>query len=78
MELITDGFRHDTHRVLQRGEAFFCGSPVNCGAITERKPLVSEAITTYNVGRPAKGWFLEQIEGATLANARALTKCQRV
>lgn len=78
MEIITDGFRYPELQVLQPGEVFVTGSPVTLGTITQRKELDSRAIDTYNQGRPARGWFMEQIQGQVLANGRAVARGQRV
>jgi len=78
MEIITDGYRYPTLQVLQPGEVFVAASPVSPGTITQRKELDSRAIDTYNQGRPARGWFLEQIQGQVLANGRAVARGVRV
>lgn len=77
MEVITDGYRYPTLQVLQPGEVYVTASPVTLGAITQRKELDSRAIDTYNQGRPARGWFMEQIQGQVLANGRAVSRGTR-
>jgi len=74
VELITDAFRHDTLRVLTTGECFFLGVPQTLGAITQRKELTTEAINGYALGKPERGWFLEQIEGLCIGNSRGVAK----
>lgn len=78
VELVTDAFRHETFQVLSQGEVYFLAPPIALGAVTQRKELTAEAINQYNVGRPARGWFMEQIEGLVLANSRGVAKGQRV
>jgi len=78
MEVITDGYRYPTLQVLQPGEIYVTASPVTLGSITQRKELDSRAIDTYNQGRPARGWFLEQIQGQVLVNGRAVSRGTRV
>jgi hypothetical protein len=78
MEIITDGYRYPTLQVLQPGEVYVTASPVTLGTITQRKELDSRAIDTYNQGRPARGWFMEQIQGMTVVNARACDRGVRV
>lgn len=78
VELITDAFRHETFKVLDPGEVYFLGAPIALGGVTQRKELAAEAINTYNQGRPARGWFLEQIQGQFLGNARSVSKGVRV
>jgi hypothetical protein len=77
VELITDAYRYETLRVLQAGEVYFLGAPQTLGAITQRKELATESINKYNQGRPERGWFMEQIEGMTLTNPRAIVRGQR-
>lgn len=78
VQLITDAFRHDTLKVLDAGEVFFLGAPQTLGGITQRKELMTQAIDRYNVGRPERGWFMEQIQGMSFVNSRALTRGQRI
>lgn len=77
VNIITDGFRYDTLKVLEPGEVFVYAAPVAVGAITQRKELISRPVDQYMLGRPARGWFLEQIQGTTIANARGLCWGQR-
>jgi hypothetical protein len=78
VQLITDAFRHETLRVLADGEVFFLGAPQTLGGITQRKELITQSIDKYNQGIPERGWFMEQIEGMSLVNDRALTRGQRI
>lgn len=78
MEIITDGYRYATLQVLQPGEVYVTASPVTLGTITQRKELDSRAIDTYNMGRPARGWFMEQIQGMVVVNGRAVDRGVRV
>lgn len=76
--MITDAFRHETLKVLDAGEVFFLGAPQTLGGITQRKELMTQAIDGYAMGKPERGWFLEQIEGMSVVNSRALTRGQRI
>jgi len=73
-QLHTDGFRYETLKVLEPGEVYFLGAPANLGAITRRKDLATAPINLHLLGRPERGWFLEQIEGMTIVNPRAVVK----
>lgn len=75
---ITDGFRYDTLQVLNAGEVYVTAPPMTLGAITQRTELQSTAIDTYNQGRPARGWFMQAIEGMVVGNGRAVTKATRL
>lgn len=73
-QIHTDGFRYETLKVLEAGEVYFLGAPANLGAITRRKDLQSAPINLHLLGRPERGWFLEQIEGMTICNPRAVVR----
>lgn len=73
-QIHTDGFRYDTLKVLEPGEVYFVGAPANLGAITRRKDLSTAPINLHLLGRPERGWFLEQIEGMTIVNPRAVVR----
>jgi len=74
VELHTDGLRYPTLQVLQPGEVYITGSPITVGSKTIRKELDSRAVDTYNQGRAARGWFLQQIQGQIVVNGRATAK----
>ena len=78
VQLITDAFRYETLKVLDPGEVFFLGAPQTLGGITQRKELVTQSIDHYAMGKPERGWFMEQIEGMSIVNSRALTRGQRI
>jgi len=73
-QIHTDGYRYDNLRVLEPGEVYFTGAPQTLGVLTRRKDLSSAPINLHLLGRPERGWFLEQIEGMVIANARAIAK----
>ena len=73
-QLHTDGFRYETLKVLEAGEVYFVGAPANLGAITRRKDLSTAPINLHLLGRPERGWVMEQIEGMTIVNPRAVVK----
>lgn len=73
-QIHTDGFRYDTLKVLNPGEVYFVGAPANLGAITTRKSLSTAPINLHLLGRPERGWFMEQIEGMAIVNSRAVVK----
>lgn len=78
VNIITDGYRYDTLKVLSPGEVYFCGAPQTLGAITQRTPLSANPVNRYNLGEPRRGWFMQQIEGMTIANPRAIMRASRV
>lgn len=77
VEIITDAFRHETLKVLSPGELYIMGPPQTLGVITQRKELTTTSINAYNLGKPQRGWFFEQIEGMWM-QSRAIAVGRRV
>lgn len=78
VNLITDGFRYETLRVLNSGEFYFLSAPNVLGAQTVRKDLTTAPINLYLVGKPERGWFMQKIMGMAIGNARAVVKGVRL
>jgi len=78
MQILTDGFRYDSLRVLQQGEAFVTAAPGNLGVIIEQTPPEAKAIDLAVLGQAARGWFIHAGEGMIVGNARAVCFGQRV
>ena len=74
VELLTDGFRYQTLRVLDQGEVYFLGAPQALGTKSMMVPLKSEVINQAVIGRARRGWFLYQREALTVANSRSVSK----
>ena len=78
MDIITDGFRYDTLKVLEAGEAFVTGAPTTLGVLSQRKELDSRAIDLYPFGRSARGWYMQEIISLTVGNGRSVSRGSRV
>jgi hypothetical protein len=78
VELITDALRYPTLQVLQPGEVYILGSPITVGTKVIRKELESRAIDQYNIGRPARGWFMHMIQGTIIVSGRSTAGCKRI
>jgi hypothetical protein len=78
IDIITDGYRYDTLRVLNPGEMYMYGTPQTVGGICQGQELIAEPINAYNLGRAETGWFMVQTEGMAIANSLAVTRGQRV
>ena len=74
VELLTDGFRYPTLKVLDDGEVYFLGAPQALGTKSMMVPLKSEVINQAVIGRARRGWFLYQHEALTIANSRSVSK----
>lgn len=78
VNLITDGFRYDTLKVLNAGEFYFLSAPNVVGAQTVRKDVTTAPINLYLVGKPERGWYMQKIMGISVGNGRAIVRGVRV
>lgn len=78
VDIITDYVRYESLKVLEEGEIFMLTAPQNLGGVTQRKPTTAAPINLYNLGKPVRGWFLEQIQGTALVNPRGVAKGQQL
>jgi hypothetical protein len=78
MTLITDAYRQQNQKVLNRGEIYVIASPENHAAYTDRGGLTSTPTSGADQGNTSRGWLLSEIFSFTLANARSVSKGQRV
>ncbi len=78
VNIITDGFRYDTLRVLNPGEFYFLAPPQTLGVQTVRQDVVSAPINLYLIGKPSRGWYMHKIQGQTIANGRAVVRGLRL
>jgi len=78
VNLITDGFRYETLRVLNSGEFYFLAPPNVLGAQTVRKDVTTSPINLYLIGKPERGWYMQKIMGMAIGNGRAVVKGVRV
>jgi hypothetical protein len=78
VNLITDGFRYETLRVLNSGEFYFMSAPNVLGVQTVRQEIKTSPINLYLIGKPERGWFMSKIMGMAIGNGRAVVKGVRV
>jgi hypothetical protein len=78
VELITDGFRYDTLRVLAPGEIYMLGMPAALGIKTERIPLTSKPLEFHLLGDIARGWMIYNYQSSAVLNSRGVAKGQKV
>lgn len=77
MNIITDGYRIPTLKVLEQGQVYMFGIPETLGQIAQRGPLSVQSISKANDGIPKRGWFFQTIESISVVNARAIVRGQR-
>ena len=78
MNIITDGFRIPTLKVLDKGQVYIFSLPDTLGQVAQRGELRVEAISKANDGIPKRGWMFTGIESIAVVNARAVVRGQRV
>ena len=72
LQLITDGYREPTLRVLNDGEFFVLGTPEFLGGYTDRGPIESRPADDFDKAIPARGWTMREIIALGIANAKAV------
>jgi len=72
--IITDAYRHQAHKVLNRGELYCFADPINLGAYSDRDGITSTPITISTELLPGRGWVLNEAFALTIANSRAVAK----
>jgi len=78
VELITDGFRYDTLKVLNPGEIYMLGMPAALGIKCERIPLTSKPLEFHLLGDLARGWMIYDYQSSAVLNTRGVAKGQKV
>ena len=76
MELVTDGFRDPTQRVLKRGRMYTYADPEYLGAYTSRGVTI-DPTTGANDGNTDKGWLLSEFISFIVAQTRAVAVAER-
>jgi len=78
LEVISDQFRHEALKVLNRGEMYLFGSPEMLGQYTDRGGLEAQAIDGTQEKVPGRGWWMTELMSMLIANARAVAKARRI
>lgn len=77
MELMTDGFRPENQRVLDKGEIYVISDPEHHASFSTRG-IRSTPTDGANQGETTKGWLIAQNISFVLANVRSVAKGKRV
>lgn len=78
MDIVTDGFRIPTLKVLDQGSVYVYGIPDTLGQIGQYGQMQVTAIDQAVIGMAKKGWMLYNVIDMTIANSRAVVRGQRV
>jgi len=77
MSVYSDAFRHPQHKVLNQGDMYVFGDPVNLGIYTDRGGVDSQPIDGSIEQIPGRGWWLSESVSILVANSRAVAKAHR-
>lgn len=78
VSMLTDNFRQENLKVLDTGEIYIAGAPINHGVLTVRGNIEATPIDKYADGEPKRGWFMDQITSLTMANALSVAKGKKI
>lgn len=78
VQITTDTFRQPNLKVLDSGEMYIVGAPINHGVFTLQGALTAEPINRFNHGESKKGWFFNQLCSMVLGNAASVSKGKRI
>lgn len=77
MAILSDAYRHPEQKVLNQGEMFAIGEPINHGQYTDRGGITSvptDISVEFKVGR---GWAMSELMSMVLANPRSVAYGRR-
>mgnify|MGYP006865025458 CR=1 FL=1 len=77
MELMTDGFRPENQRVLDKGEIYVVSDPEHHAAFSTRG-IRSTPTDGANQGETNKGWLISQSISFLVGNVRSVAKGKRI
>jgi len=72
--IYTDNFRQPILKVLENGEIYVVGAPINLGVLSLRGAMTAEPINRFAEGEAKKGWFLDEIISLVVGNSKAVAK----
>lgn len=78
VELISDHFRHQNHKVIDSGQIYVVGAPEMHGGFTDRGGVIANPIDETTEKVPGAGWAMHQLTSMIIANSRSLARGVRV
>lgn len=78
MTILSDAYRHPEHKVLDQGEMFIVGDPVNHGQYTDRGGVTSQPIDMSIEKTPGRGWAMNELFSMAIANTRSVARGRRI
>lgn len=77
MDIISDAFRHPGHKVLNQGQFYVVGDPINHGAMSDRGGVESTPTDINTERTPGRGWVLVETISLVIANSRSVAVGQK-
>ncbi len=77
MNIISDAFRHQQHKVLDQGQFYVIGDAINHGAMTDRGGVESTPTDINTERTPGRGWVLVETMSLVIANSRSVAVGQK-
>lgn len=77
MTILSDAYRHPEHKVLDQGEMYVIGDPVNHGMYTDRGGVTSSPIDITTDKVPGRGWAFNMLMSMVIANSRSVARAIR-
>lgn len=78
MNIVTDGYRIPTLKVLKQGSVYMFGSPETLGVIGQWGEMTVKSVDKCNDGQDIVGWFMSSVEAMCIGNARAVCRGSRI
>lgn len=78
MNIVTDGYRIETLRVLPENTVYMFGAPETLGVIGQWGDMSVDSVNKANFGQARLGWFINVIEAMCIGNARACSYGKRL
>lgn len=77
VQITSDAPRGPNMRVLDPGDIYMISSAEFHGVLHTR-PIITEPINTYPIGRSERGWFVDQITSMIIGNNKSVAKGRRL
>ena len=77
MTILSDAYRHPEHKVLDQGEMYVIGDPINHGQYTDRGGVTSQPIDITTEKVPGRGWVFSELMSMVIANSRSVARAIR-
>lgn len=77
LEVVSDQFRHESHKVMNQGEMYVLSSPEHHGQYTDREGLDVRPIDDTHEKVPGRGWVMTEQMSMAIVNSRTVAKARR-